>query len=175
MSNQSSPHFDPEWLREKYHGEGMTLQEMADVVGLTPPAISKQMEKNGIPRRNHGRWSEGLTAFYHQDGYEVVSSSSQNVRIHRLAYVAWHGLDALKEHIHHENGIRWDNREENLTAYTNYEHAVEHHCDIPENPHHDPEWLQKRLDEGASQKEIAAEVGVSQPTIHHHLKKNGLI
>ena len=126
MSNQSSPHFDPEWLREKYHGEGMSLQEMADVVGRTPPTISKQMEKHGIPRRNHGRWSEEATAFYHQDGYEVVSSNSQNVRIHRLAYVAWHGLDALKEHIHHQNEIPWDNRIENLEAMTRADHSSHH-------------------------------------------------
>jgi len=48
--------------------------------------------------------------------------------VHRLAAVAWFGFDAVKnKHVHHKNGIPWDNRECNLEPISPEEHNTIHH------------------------------------------------
>lgn len=42
---------DAEWLREKYHEEGMTQAEIAEECGVSPRAIRKWMKRHDIPRR----------------------------------------------------------------------------------------------------------------------------
>lgn len=65
-------------------------------------------------------------------GYEHVVSNvrgkTKRVYLHRLLYVAEHGLDALDddEHVHHENHIPWDNRPDNLEAVAEDEHCRYH-------------------------------------------------
>lgn len=64
------------------------------------------------------------------DGYEHVVSNvrgeTKRVYLHRLLFVAEHGLGDLdsEDHIHHKNGIEWDNRPENLerVAPENFSH-----------------------------------------------------
>lgn len=42
---------DAEWLRERYHEEGMTQAEIAEECGVSPRAIRKWMKRHDIPRR----------------------------------------------------------------------------------------------------------------------------
>jgi len=66
-----------------------------------------------------------------QRGYEYWRSfngeSEDTVKVHRLAAVAWYGLDAVVDnHVHHENRIPWDNRESNLAPMDPAEHNELH-------------------------------------------------
>lgn len=43
---------DEEWIRGRYHGDGMTMAEIADALGCTPGAVSAAMERLGVEARD---------------------------------------------------------------------------------------------------------------------------
>ncbi len=58
------PYRDPDWLAEKYHGEGLTQREIGEECGVSPSTIRKQMKAFGIETRevkgeNHGLYWKG--------------------------------------------------------------------------------------------------------------------
>lgn len=53
------PYRDPDWLEQKYHGEGLTQREIAEECGVASSTIRKYMQRFGIETRelegeNHG-------------------------------------------------------------------------------------------------------------------------
>lgn len=48
----SKRYHDAAWLREKYHGEGLTGYEIAEICDVTPTTISSWMDKHGIETRD---------------------------------------------------------------------------------------------------------------------------
>jgi len=58
---------DAEWLEQKYHEEGLTQREIAELCGVSPSAIRKWMDRNDIETRavrgeNHGLYGESRDA-----------------------------------------------------------------------------------------------------------------
>lgn len=49
-----SDYTDPEWLRQKYHGEGMSLGEVAAEAGCSDATVRRHMVEHGIERRSGG-------------------------------------------------------------------------------------------------------------------------
>jgi hypothetical protein len=47
-AKKDGPHLDPNWLREKYHGEELTQAEMAELAGVSQPAVYYQMNRHGV-------------------------------------------------------------------------------------------------------------------------------
>ena len=47
-------HRDPDWLREKYIDEDKTLQEVADMCGVSPMTIRDWLQRHKIPVRPRG-------------------------------------------------------------------------------------------------------------------------
>lgn len=45
---------DPDWLEEKYHGQGMTAGEIGELCGVEPNSIYFWMRTHGIDRRGSG-------------------------------------------------------------------------------------------------------------------------
>lgn len=46
---ESEPvHRDPEWLRQKHIVEGLSQTEMAELAGVSQPAVHQQLKKHGI-------------------------------------------------------------------------------------------------------------------------------
>lgn len=65
-------HTDASWLRERYHGDGATLEEMADDAGVATGTVWKWMERHDIERRGHGGGSDNpgakrLRELYHDE------------------------------------------------------------------------------------------------------------
>lgn len=129
------PHGDPEWLREKYIGEGMTLTEMAEEAGVAHESvIIHHMDKHGIERRTAGdylRKDPGVKNAKHDNHDQIrfgVNGTTHYYDIHRIVAIGEFGLDAVGGSIvHHKNGIPWDNRPGNLELIDSQsEHAKMH-------------------------------------------------
>ncbi|MFC6964824.1 HNH endonuclease [Halocatena marina] len=92
------------------------------------------MDRFDIPRRSA---YEAVTnrrlhpAVFTDRGYVVCASnyrgSTKSVGIHRLVMIAEHGFDAVAgKDVPHRNGIRFDNRPENLEFPTRGQYAQRH-------------------------------------------------
>ena len=131
-------HTDKDTLRELYHGRGLTTQEVADMSKVSETQIRYWMDKFGIERRDVGpeKGSQhvnyahfGTTA----NGYESWATwdyekgELDRVKVHRLLAVAEYGYEAVVDKdIHHRNGVKWDNRPENVEPLTRSEHMSLH-------------------------------------------------
>jgi len=63
----SKKYHDPEWLSEKYHGEIMTLKEIADECGVSRTTISDWLDRHGIEKRTQKETQRLRNAGKHSD------------------------------------------------------------------------------------------------------------
>ena len=117
-------------LRELYWDEGLSLREIADRFGCHHTTVRQYMDRYEIPRRDGGGKPEAVShapLCQHNDGYEMWVSDHDVALVHRLVAVAEHSVEAVRGlHVHHENGIQWDNRPENLVLVTPDQHGRRH-------------------------------------------------
>ena len=154
---------DPEILEMLYWHEGLSLWQIAQRLDCSESVVYSRMRKFGIDRRGVGAKRNGQgykksLPYRHKDGYPVwrlnydVDGASP-VRVHQLLAIA-HGEDphevfADGMHIHHKNGVRWDNRPENIELLTASEHTQKHADE------RDPEFYQEVADyDGYSEEEL---------------------
>lgn len=122
---------DAEWLREKYHGEQLTLSEIGVICGVTPVCVCDYLKRHNIESRNTthlGPIKDRATYVATERGYVVWSEGHFTFPVHRLLAIAEFGVDAVKEKVvHHKNGVKWDNRPSNIDIMTQSEHGKVHH------------------------------------------------
>jgi len=120
----SQPWQDKEVLVELYQRQGLTMQEIADHLGCSKGTIHRWMRRHDIESKKQGRAS-GIMLKQHVRGYEYFMETrdgqTAKVYVHRLCALAWFGK--VGEHVHHKNGVPWDNREENIKNMQASEHA----------------------------------------------------
>jgi len=124
---------DAETLRRLYHGEGMTLKEVGEHLGVVGSTIRKWMEKHGIERRTGREKPYRVTLRTRKDGYvqwfNDYDGKQSTCLVHQLVAIA-NGADPHDVfsggdyNIHHKNGIAWDNRPSNLDFVTSSEHQI---------------------------------------------------
>lgn len=136
---------DEDLLRELYVEQEKTIYEVADEIDSNPVTVQKWLKRHGIGTRTieeSQRLRYGTDApvslKLHRDGYQTAYFNRDytyyEVRIHRLAAVAWFGYDAVVGNdIHHKNGIPWDNREGNLQPLSPSEHKALHADELTRN------------------------------------------
>jgi len=121
---------DADRLRELYWDEGMSLSEVADTLSCSTSSIRKWMKHHDIPRRD-GKDKYPPRFHTHVSGYErwrhKTGGKRHSVRVHRLLAVAKYGFDPVKDmDVHHKNGVKWDNRIENIELMDSVEHGKLH-------------------------------------------------
>jgi len=147
MSDSEYPWRDESLLRNLYWEQELSTTEIADKLECTQPTISKWMQRLNISRRDPREAAPNRRrhpAVFTDRGYVICASNyrgtTDSVGIHRLVMVAERGFDAVADkHVHHKNGVRWDNRPENLELLSRAEHANRHGFGTEIRPD-DVEW-----------------------------------
>lgn len=125
---------DKHVLEEMYCQDKMSQKEIADEFGVDQTTISEWMQRHGIETRDRSLATslafDPLSITY-QSGYEQFRTrcnyETQAVSHHRLLAVAEYGIDAVKgKVVHHKNGIKWDNRPDNIELMTDSGHKRHH-------------------------------------------------
>ena len=141
MSRYKGSHnikWDREELRRLYWDVDMQAREIAVSLGINTSAVFQAMRRLGIPRRGlsasisgpkHYAWSGGRKIA--TSGYVLVycpdharATTEGYVREHILIWEQTHGKPLPKGWVvHHFNGIKDDNRPENLVAQSRASHV----------------------------------------------------
>ncbi len=145
---------DAEWLEEQYHENGLSQRDIADKCGVHQRTVRNWMQKHGIESRSQGEINRRIgVGIISQRGYRRWHEGSLNkhISVHRLLAVAEYGFDAVCDmEVHHQNGIRWDNRPDNIEVLTPSEHTAHHMSEkheIDDKRYRDEEWLKQQYHE----------------------------
>lgn len=185
--DDDSPWRDKETLEKLYYEERMSLSEIASELGCGDEDVRRWMKKHGLERRSLSESHKTLTSslYTNTSGYTIACSSNKmdesadEVPIHRLVAVAERGYNAVADkEIHHKNGVKWDNRPENLQLLSSSEHMkieAEKQYDIEDTSYRKKETLYELyVSQQKSIREIADQFGVCGKTIQRWLKKNDI-
>lgn len=127
-------------LASDYAIDRTAVKKCAEEYGISIQAVYYQMERAGINRRlggdssvgtqareNNPNWSGGVTQ--RRDGYLLEYVNGKRVFQHRLVAEKMLGRRLVTgECVHHKNGVRSDNRPENLDVLPSHSDHMKHHC-----------------------------------------------
>lgn len=142
----SRPWSNPILMKRLYVDEGLTAVEVGEKLGCSERTVRTWLKKHGIETRSRGRkpsWESTDPPMYqlgNSDGYEVVETFDpirdddgevvdtvrRVVQIHRLVAIAHWGYQAVMKdgvEVHHRNGMKLDNRPDNLVPMEKRRHA----------------------------------------------------
>lgn len=142
------PYTDTDWLREEYVEKRRSMKDIGEECDVSAAVILKWLRRHDIETRHPDAYKKREPISIQYIGgelgdlpgpYEQVQSSLTidgqreyyRVFVHQLLAIAG-GADPHKVfsdgeyNVHHKNGIRWDNRPENIEFMTTSEHAKHH-------------------------------------------------
>lgn len=129
------PWHDEEKLRQLYVEQEVSSEEMARRWGCDAKTVRNNLDRYGIERRSPGFYQKKPYAKYsvEETGYcnwwdsTRIGGGIKRIAVHRLLAVTEYGFDAVAgNHVHHQNGVKWDNRPDNITVESPSEHAKSH-------------------------------------------------
>jgi hypothetical protein len=134
-AGHDKPWMQKENLVTEYVEKERSSYDLADEWGCDSKTIRNWLHRFGIETREAKDYNRNERAHYEiqVDGYArwydyYGKSRGKSVAVHRLLAVAEYGFDTVCEmHVHHKNGVKWDNRAENLSLMTPSEHARAHY------------------------------------------------
>lgn len=127
------PWKNKEKLKELYVEKRKTSEEVAEELNCSPKTILDWLKKFEINVRRSGQLQTPVHHYFNNQGYEHirthVDGNLKDISVHRLVAVAEYGVSILKEDdlvVHHKNGVKWDNRPQNLEIMEESEHLSKH-------------------------------------------------
>lgn len=107
---------------------GMSLEEIAEAEGISTTGVRKWFSRRGLTYWKHKPANFDTIPRGYERWSHKYERESHYAYVHRLLAVAEYGVDAVAEnHVHHKNGIKWDNRPENIELVSPGEHMTESH------------------------------------------------
>jgi hypothetical protein len=88
---QQSPHVPEAVLTWLYQYKGMTLEAIADFVGMSPSGVSRRLERAGVPRRLPGGFHVApaeMAQMYTEDGRSIRDIAQVCGRSYRAVHKA---------------------------------------------------------------------------------------
>lgn len=119
-----------ETLRDLYINKGLSTREVGKELGTSGRTITEWLHRHNIKTRAKGRYKQDHTLLT-QNSYEIIHEDSTDngdiTKHHRLLAVAKYGFDSVSDKVvHHRNGVKWDNRPDNIELLTEEEHSRLH-------------------------------------------------
>ncbi len=182
-SNGSIDHTDPGTLRQLYHDEELSANQIGEMAGVTGAAVRYHMEKHDIERRDRydaaGMRNRVEYADYRidKDGYAIwqtaVDGTTKRATVHQLLCIALgddpHEVYSDDTETHHKIPIPWLNTPENVelvttgTHRTTHNQGERHHNASVSEP--DAKEILRRLDRGETSFEVAADYDISPSAV----------
>lgn len=137
MRKNDIPTIFSEWVSKEelenlYHDKKLSMRDIADKFDVDSETIRLAMSKNGVEARDRLEYQKYHHPTLHIENeypsfMEQSFGTNNRVKVHRLIMVAEHGIDSVKGmDVHHKNGVKWDNRPENLELKNPSEHMRHH-------------------------------------------------
>ncbi|MDS0280326.1 hypothetical protein NDI85_21305 [Halomicroarcula sp. S1AR25-4] len=162
---------EPKELRRLYHDEGLSLQGVADEIGVSRGKVRSDMQFADIPRRTRLDVIRANCASFGMDmsGYECWRGATNDryefLRVHRLLAIACgespHKVFSGNYHVHHKNGLKWGNWHSNIELLSPAEHRSKH----PSIDEKTRERIADEYDQGTSGYELAKRFDVARRTV----------
>ena len=126
-------------LRHLYLEKEMVMAEVAEELDCSRASVSLWLDRYEVEKPDEARRArmqykgKPVPLTHNAYGYEAWRHRHRGDRwwvvVHRLAAVAWFGYEAVAGNvIHHKNGCKFDNREENLEPMSNSAHTTIHNA-----------------------------------------------
>lgn len=118
-------HIDEKEL-EKASNKFNTIKELTEEFNCTYGTIKRKLEKYNIEEPEYHHRKATLADI---NGYQSMQCGvvGKGVLVHRLLAVSEYGIEEVKDKVvHHKNGIKWDNRPDNIEVMNRAEHTKLH-------------------------------------------------